>query len=320
MAYKALIFGTDDLYPILKPFYDKEVERGNLEIVAFGIIKNGNVHFVTDESKRGGVYDNVDIDLAIISSKNNFYKRMKFLEAQGIFQNRIIDGRVFSVPNLDFMRLLEEGIAYGSWNANTFPEEMLSRFTIYPRVYKHKRNSSLIKLGIKSAVNGAYFDGGDGEVIVGNYSSISWSETFEFCDGGHNPAYGHHYKYVSMCDLSTLDWEIPFVNSPPKPLQILIGSDVWIGRGCILKSTNPDKPLIVGDGAVIASDSVVVKNVPPYAIVGGNPAQIIKYRFEPHVIEALLKIKWWDWSLDKIHDNFKYFNDVEKFISLNDRS
>lgn len=86
-----------------------------------------------------------------------------------------------------------------------------------------------------------------------------------------------------------------------------------------MKSTNPDKPLIIGDGAVIASDSVVVKNVPPYAIVGGNPAQIIKYRFEPHVIEALLRIKWWDWSLDKIHDNFQYFNDVEKFISLHDK-
>ena len=87
-----------------------------------------------------------------------------------------------------------------------------------------------------------------------------------------------------------------------------------------MKCTNPNKPLVIGDGAVVASDSVVVKNVPPYAIVGGNPAQIIKYRFPEHVIESLLRIKWWDWSLDKIHDNFKYFNDIEKFISLHDRS
>ena len=100
----------------------------------------------------------------------------------------------------------------------------------------------------------------------------------------------------------------------------IIGNDVWIGRGCNLKCTNPTKPLVIGDGAVIASDSVVVKNVPPYAIVGGNPAQIIKYRFPPDVIEALLRIKWWDWSLDKIHDNFKYFNNIDKFISLHDRS
>ena len=54
-------------------------------------------------------------------------------------------------------------------------------------------------------------------------------------------------------------------------------------------------------------------------VVGGNPAKIIKYRFEPHIIEALQRIKWWDWSLDKIHDNFKYFNDIEKFIALHDK-
>ena len=85
-----------------------------------------------------------------------------------------------------------------------------------------------------------------------------------------------------------------------------------------MKCTNPNKPLIIGDGAVITSDSVVVKNVPPYAIVGGNPAKIIKFRFSEDVIESLLRIKWWDWDIDKIHDNFKYFNDVEKFIALHD--
>ena len=86
-----------------------------------------------------------------------------------------------------------------------------------------------------------------------------------------------------------------------------------------MKCTNPNKPLVIGDGAVVASDSVVVKNVPPYAIVGGNPAKIIKFRFSEEVIESLLRIKWWDWSLDKIHDNFKYFNDIDKFISLHDK-
>ncbi|MBQ7199266.1 MAG: antibiotic acetyltransferase, partial [Selenomonadaceae bacterium] len=70
---------------------------------------------------------------------------------------------------------------------------------------------------------------------------------------------------------------------------------------------------------VIASDSVVVKNVPPYAIVGGNPAKFIKYRFDEKIIEALLRIKWWDWDIDKIHDNFKYFNRVEEFVEMHDK-
>ena len=131
----------------------------------------------------------------------------------------------------------------------------------------------------------------------------------------------HNYRNVNNYGFSHLDWQFPAEFYPPQGVcRILIGNDVWIGRGCFLKCTNPNKPLIIGDGAVIASDSVVVKNVPPYAIVGGNPAQIIKYRFPPEIIEALLRIKWWDWSLDKIHDNFKYFNDIEKFIALHDRS
>ena len=101
--------------------------------------------------------------------------------------------------------------------------------------------------------------------------------------------------------------------------QIHIGNDVWIGQNCILKSTNPEKPLIIGDGAVIAADSVVVRNVPPYAIVGGNPARLIKYRFSEDIIEALLRIKWWNWDIDKIYENFKYFNRVEEFVALHDK-
>ena len=131
----------------------------------------------------------------------------------------------------------------------------------------------------------------------------------------------HNYKNVSSVGLRGLGWNYPAEFLPPQgTCKILIGNDVWIGRGSIFKCTNPNKPLVIGDGAVIASDSVVVKNVPPYAIVGGNPAKIIKYRFSEDVIESFLRIKWWDWSLDKIHDNFKYFNDIEKFIALHDKT
>ena len=106
---------------------------------------------------------------------------------------------------------------------------------------------------------------------------------------------------------------------PSGQCKILIGNDVWIGRGCSLKCSTSNKPLIIGDGAVIAADSVVVKNVPPYAIVGDNPARLIKYRFSEDIIEALLRIKWWNWDIDKIYKNFKYFNRVEEFIALHDK-
>lgn len=79
-----------------------------------------------------------------------------------------------------------------------------------------------------------------------------------------------------------------------KPIQI--GHDVWIGtRAIILDGVS------VGHGSVIAANSVVTKDVPPYAIVGGVPAKIIKYRFTDDVIATLLNLGWWNWSLEKIY-------------------
>ena len=268
----------------------------------------------------GGGDQAVDFELAIISSANDFYRRMKFLEAQGISRNRIIDGRVFKVPELNLPRLISEGVAYGVFeDPYSFSD---GTNVIYPRVYEFKDGKVTIILGRKSRINGgknlpARVDAlTSGHIITfGNFSAISWNALFEL---GLNVS--HNYRNVHMYGLGNWDWSSPPEFHPKGTCKILIGNDVWIGRGCTLKCTNPNKPLIIGDGAVVASDSVVVKSVPPYAIVGGNPAQIIKYRFPSYVINALQRIKWWDWSLDKIHDNFKYFNDIEKFISLHDRS
>ncbi len=90
-----------------------------------------------------------------------------------------------------------------------------------------------------------------------------------------------------------------------------IGNDVWIGANSIvLDGVN------VGDGAIIAAGSVVVKDVPPYAIVGGVPATIIRYRFSKHEIENLLSLNWWDLSKEELIDRQVYFvkNDVEGLI------
>ena len=310
MAYKTLIFGVDDMFNELKPYYDREVQRGNLEIVAYAIFENNGIRIVTPEGKLGG---GNQFELVIISSRNDFYRRMKFLESQGFPRNRIIDGRVFQVPNLNFPRLLTEGVVYGVIeNENSF---VIEHNVIYPQMYSFKNSNSTFFLDRKSYIAKNASIERNGNIHVGKFSALSWNILFEF-----QLSIGHNKANISQYSRFYFDWSFPkeFM-SPQGMCKTLIGSDVWIGRGCILKSIKPDNPLIIGDGAIIAADSVVVKSVPPYAIVGGNPAQIIKYRFEPHVIEALLRIKWWDWSLDKIHDNFKYFNDVEKFISLHDK-
>ena len=94
--------------------------------------------------------------------------------------------------------------------------------------------------------------------------------------------------------------------------DISIGNDVWIGYGAtIIGEIN------IGDGAIIGAGALVVDNVPPYAVVGGVPAKIIKYRFEKDIIEKLLKIKWWDWEESKVKDNFNdiYTDDIQGFIN-----
>ncbi len=82
MAYKTLIFGTDDIYDKLKPLYDEQVHLGNLEIVA-------RVDAINESDK---ICDVDNFDIVIISAHNDFYRRMKLLEAQGIPRNKILDG------------------------------------------------------------------------------------------------------------------------------------------------------------------------------------------------------------------------------------
>ena len=93
--------------------------------------------------------------------------------------------------------------------------------------------------------------------------------------------------------------------------DIIIENDVWVGaRSTIMSGVK------ISNGAVVAAGSVVTKDVPPYTIVGGNPARIIKYRFDESQIEKLLKISWWDWDEDKIRENAElmWSSDIDKFI------
>lgn len=85
-----------------------------------------------------------------------------------------------------------------------------------------------------------------------------------------------------------------------------IGNDVWIGYNAIILDG-----LEIGDGAIIGAGAVVTKNVPPYAIVAGNPARIIKYRFKEDEIDFLLRYKWWEKDPVWIRKNHKLFHDIK---------
>jgi len=91
--------------------------------------------------------------------------------------------------------------------------------------------------------------------------------------------------------------------------KTVIGNDVWIGRRAIIKAG-----VTVGDGAVVGSSSVVTKDVPPYAIVGGVPAKILKYRFDDETIAKLLKSKWWDLSDEELKKRAGKITEVHDFL------
>jgi len=95
--------------------------------------------------------------------------------------------------------------------------------------------------------------------------------------------------------------------------DVIIGNDVWVASYTTIMSG-----VTIGDGAVIANNSHVVKNVEPYSLVGGNPAKFIKYRFTEEQIKKLLEIKWWDWTDEKINAFAPLLVDsnIDKFINL----
>lgn len=90
----------------------------------------------------------------------------------------------------------------------------------------------------------------------------------------------------------------------PQKGDIVIGNDVWIGYSATIMAG-----VTIGDGAIIATNSTVIKDVEPYSIVGGNPAVEIKKRFSKEIIERLLHLKWWEWDIEKITENIQHLTD-----------
>lgn len=155
-------------------------------------------------------------------------------------------------------------------------------------------------------INIVYYGEINTKVDIGRFCSIATNLKI-FLGGNHN------YKCVSCYPLTVklLDETIPV--APLTKGDITIGNDVWIGRDATIMSG-----VNVGDGAVIGAASVVTKDVPPYGIAVGNPARLVRYRFSEELIEGLLRIRWWDWPLEKIVTNIDIISseNVDEFVAV----
>ncbi|EAW36071.1 CatB-related O-acetyltransferase [Lyngbya sp. PCC 8106] len=141
-----------------------------------------------------------------------------------------------------------------------------------------------------------HFDFGGDKLIIGKFCSIASDVKFIMNGGNHRTDWFTNYPFPVF----GLGWEVAMPDSWPNKGDTMISNDVWIGYGATIMPG-----IQVGDGAIIASQSVVTRSVEPYTVVGGNPAQEIRKRFEESIIQELLEICWWDWEIDKITRNLK---------------
>ena len=311
MCTKVLVVLGGDLDEELVPRYRRAEQEGTLSIVGYASCTERGLSFE-------GLSGEVTAERVLLSC-SKLYPMIAYLRqcAPEIPRAVLLDGRIFRMSGLDVPRLFAENVGYGALQAELTDREenfLDATHAEIPRVWSY--GSRVFSVGVKSRVGGRIewgYRGGAQEVRVGNYTSFGPHIVLEV--GLNNQ---HDYRRVTTYDPGCMDFDaedwcssLGYKNCAG---GIHIGSDVWIGRGSRLKAAGDSGVLTVGDGAVIAADSVVVRNVPPYAIVGGNPAQIIKYRFPPEMIEALLHLRWWDWPLEKIHDNLDVMNDPAAFL------
>jgi len=148
-----------------------------------------------------------------------------------------------------------------------------------------------------------------GSYQIGSFCSIAGGVKIYTGKGGHRSNYVTTYPFGFIHqDKFPHDSNKQLLNDKG---DVRVGSDVWIGQNATIMPG-----VTIGDGAIIANNSHVVKNVDPYAMVGGNPAQLIKYRFSNEIIEKLLQIKWWEWPDEQIKENIHLIcqSDINKFI------
>lgn len=151
-----------------------------------------------------------------------------------------------------------------------------------------------------------HFDFTGDKLIIGKFCMIASGVKFIMNGANHLTNAISSYPFAIFGN----GWEHAMNGKAyPNKGNIQIGNDVWIGHNATIMAG-----VTIGDGAIIATNSTVIKDVAPYSIVGGNPAKEIKKRFSNQTIEKLLALQWWHWDIEKITDNIQILtsNQIEK--------
>lgn len=214
------------------------------------------------------------------------------------------------------------------------PFSIWLKWLVRKHYFERKYASKKLKIGYMANLNNCqfgnynilYFGAEINNVVLGDFSYVAGESRLVnttvgkftcigpevICGLGRHPSRNFvsiHPIFYSPLGQSQLTFVSDSYFDEHAPIEI--GNDVWIGARAIIRDG-----VKIGDGAIVGAGAVVTRDVPPYAIVGGVPAKIIRYRFQPAEIEFLEEMKWWDCDIEWIRENYEAFHDVSKLMQL----
>ena len=179
-------------------------------------------------------------------------------------------------------------------NIITNPNIIVGDYTYFENVYNFEKNVKYL------------FDFNGDKLIIGKFCMIASDVTFIMNGANHLTDAITPYPFAIFGN----DWKQAMDGKTyPNKGNTVVGNDVWIGyKATIMPGIK------IGDGAIIATNATITKDVEPYTIVGGDPAKEIRKRFSKEKIKELLEIKWWDWDIERITKNVSNltYNDIKK--------
>jgi virginiamycin A acetyltransferase len=189
------------------------------------------------------------------------------------------------------------------WRLLGFDYQMLLNKTDYVLL----KNDAYTHIGISTYDNGAkVWRWTNAQLNIGNYCSIAYDVNFIVDEGFHKGSSIANYPLIN--NLNKERYSNIIINERQ---GITIGHDVWIGMGAFIMPG-----IKIGNGAIIAANSVVTKDIPDYAIVAGSPAIPVKMKFDINTINQLNDIAWWNWDEEKVQECiFDFYQPVDMFMN-----
>lgn len=207
--------------------------------------------------------------------------------------------------------ILNPATIYGPCKGNIFLKNMIEEpgVLIGEYTYAHMEHLEGERV-IRSLIPYSF---GRKKLTIGKFCSIGFGTQFISPYANHQMHSFTTYPFWHI--FSRKETLSPWLQDAESKGNTTIGNDVWFGRNCTILPG-----IDIGNGAVIAAHSVVSQDIPHYAVVGGNPAKLIKYRFPQDIIDELLHIQWWNWDIEKIkkHHAILMSNDLEMLRSISE--